>query len=101
MSHLHLKNTADHLPHFWQSAIVGHAGNSNIKVLKMDGQAYPAETHDYAEALVVIEGKMFLSVHDEPVVVAGGEMVLVPPGVPHAVAEGSHGTLMIIDPAGC
>lgn len=100
MSHLHLKNTADILPGFWRSAIVGKAGNSNIKVLKMDGQAYPAEAHDYAEALVVIEGKMFLEVNGEPVAVSGGEMYLVAAGVPHAVAPGSHGTLMIIDPAG-
>jgi uncharacterized RmlC-like cupin family protein len=35
-------------------------------------------------------------VHDV-VAVGPGEVFIVPPGLPHAVAHGSHGTLVIID----
>ncbi|WUR11747.1 cupin domain-containing protein [[Empedobacter] haloabium] len=99
MSQTKLKDFADALPTFWKSSIVAQAGNSNIKILKMDGQSYPAETHDYAEALIVLDGKMFLTVEGEPVEVPAGEMYLMRAGVAHAVEPGSHGTLMIVDPA--
>lgn len=99
MSQTKLKDFADALPTFWKSSILAQAGNSNIKILKMDGQRFPAETHDYTEALVVLDGKMFLTVAGEPVEVSGGEMYLMHAGVAHSVDPGSHGTLMIIDPA--
>lgn len=98
MPHIDLNSIAENLPTFWKSEIIGRAGNCNIKILKMDEQHYPDEAHAYQEALVVINGKMFLFVGGEQVQVAAGEMYLVPAGVPHAVAKGSHGTLMIIDP---
>ncbi|WEF33535.1 cupin domain-containing protein [Pseudoduganella chitinolytica] len=98
MSKTKLKDFADALPTFWKSSVLAQVGTSNIKVLKMNGQSYPAETHDYTEALVVLDGKMFLSVNGEPVEVAEGEMYLMRAEVPHAVEPGSHGTLMIIDP---
>jgi len=99
MSRTKLTDFADVLPTFWKSSVVAQAGNSNIKILKMDGQSFPAETHDYTEALIVLDGRMFLTVNDEPVEVSGGEMYLMRAGVSHAVGPGSHGTLMIIDPA--
>lgn len=67
----------------------------------MDGQSSPAETHDYNEALIVISGALRLSVLGEEIAVAAGEMYLAPAGVPHAVAAGSHGVLVIVDPVGC
>ena len=95
---INLNKVAKSLPTFWKSEIIGQSGNSNIKILKMDGQQYPDETHDYNEALIVINGVMFLIVAGEQVQVSEGEMYLAPAGVPHSVATGSHGTLMIIDP---
>lgn len=99
MSKTKLKDFADALPTFWKSSVVAQAGASHIKVLKMNGQSFPAETHDYTEALIVLDGKMFLRVNGEPVEVSEGEMYLMRAGVPHAVEPGSHGTLMIVDPA--
>lgn len=100
MTHISLNDTAENLPDFWKSAVIGQSGNCNIKILKMDGRPYPDETHDYNEALIVIKGQMRLVVDTELVQVSEGEMYLALSGVPHAVAEGSHGTLMIIDPIG-
>jgi quercetin dioxygenase-like cupin family protein len=63
----------------------------------MDGRAYPNETHEFAEALLVLEGQMNLELQDKVISVNHGEVFIVPAGVPHAVAPGSHGTLVIID----
>ena len=98
MSHIKLNEIAATLPASWTSTRIGSAGNCNIKILKMNEERYPDEVHDYNEALVVISGVMFLEVGGEPIKVSAGEMYLAVAGVPHAVAPGSHGTLMIIDP---
>tara|TARA_R110000751_G_scaffold118713_1_gene219221 strand:+ start:2735 stop:3046 length:312 start_codon:yes stop_codon:yes gene_type:complete len=100
MPHINLTKMAENLPEFWKSKVIGQSGNCNIKILKMDGQQIPDETHDYNEALIVIRGEMFLRVEGEKIQVSEGEMYLALAGIPHAVAEGSHGTLMIIDPVG-
>ena len=63
----------------------------------MDELAYPDETHDFDEALLVLEGQMNLQIHGQLIAVKQGEVYLVPAGVAHAVAPGSHGTLVIID----
>lgn len=87
-----------HLPQAWRSTILGQAAGANVKVLRMDGQAYPDEMHSYDEALMVLDGVMHLLVDGATVSVNAGQMVIVPAGIAHGVAPGSHGTLVIVDP---
>ena len=97
MSKINLNETAKALPHAWKSSIVGATGAGNFKVLRMDKTPYPDEQHDFSEALLVLEGQLNLSIDNSVVCVQAGEVFIVPSGVPHAVAAGSHGTLVIID----
>jgi quercetin dioxygenase-like cupin family protein len=92
-----LQALAAALPQAWQSSLIGAAGRSNLKVLRMDGTPYPEETHSYAEGLLVIDGCLNLLIAAERVTVDAGEICIVPAGVPHSVAAGSHGTLVILD----
>jgi mannose-6-phosphate isomerase-like protein (cupin superfamily) len=98
MSKTNLTQRAATLPDAWRSTVVGRAAGANIKVLRMDGQAYPNEVHAFDEALLVLEGQMHLDFAGQVVTVGAGEVYIVPAGVPHAVAPGSAGTLVIIDP---
>jgi mannose-6-phosphate isomerase-like protein (cupin superfamily) len=88
---------AAQLPQAWTSQIQTQLGSTRIKVLRMDGAAYPDETHHYAEGLLVMDGLMQLTVQGTPVTVAAGELYVVPANTPHAVAAGSYGTLVILD----
>ncbi|CAN7190345.1 cupin domain-containing protein [Acidovorax sp. LjRoot66] len=97
MSKINLPETAQTFPQAWTSRIVGRAAGANVKVLRMDDGAYPDESHDFDEALLVIEGCMRLDLQGQVTEVQAGEVFIVPAGVPHAVAPGSHGTLVIID----
>ncbi|MDO8778468.1 MAG: cupin domain-containing protein [Burkholderiaceae bacterium] len=97
MKKTNLGELADRLPAAWQSSLVGKAAGANIKVLRMDGAAYPNEVHEFDEALLVIDGLMNLDFAGQIVSVNAGELFLVPAGQAHAVARGSHGTLVIID----
>ena len=68
-----------------------------LKLTRMGAQAYPSETHDYAEGLLVLDGELHLELAGEPVIVRAGELCVVPAGVPHAVTAGSRGTPLIVD----
>lgn len=81
----------------WKSSIVGDVDPARIKVLRMAERPYGEETHDYNEALIVIDGKLLLRVEGKTVVVESGQMYLAPAGTPHAVLPGSDGTLVIVD----
>jgi len=97
MSKIPLAAIADQLPRAWNSTVVGRAAGANLKVLRMDDAAYPDESHDFDEALLVLYGCMRLALQGQVTEVHAGEVFIVPAGVPHAVAPGSHGTLVIID----
>lgn len=97
MSKIDLLATAADLPIAWRSKVVGHAAGANVKVVRMDAGEYPDEAHTFDEALLVVDGHMNLRLDGRVVRVAAGEVYLVPAGVPHAVAPGSQGTLIIID----
>ena len=97
MSKTNLLQLATSLPTTWKSVLVGRPGRAQLKVLRMDGQKYPDETHEFDEALLVIDGVMKLEVEGVVIDVNAGEIYVVPAGQPHAVAAGSHGTLVIID----
>lgn len=97
MSKTNLLETAGSFPKAWSSRVIGRAANANVKVLRMDSGAYPDESHDFDEALLVLDGCMRLDLQGQVTEVNAGEVFIVPAGVPHAVAAGSHGTLVIID----
>ncbi|MDP3227117.1 MAG: cupin domain-containing protein [Acidovorax sp.] len=97
MAKIQLSSIADGLPLAWNSTIVGQAAGANVKVLRMDSGAYPDESHDFDEALLVLDGCMRLDLQGKVTEVNAGEVFIVPAGVSHSVAPGSHGTLVIID----
>lgn len=94
---INLHATAAGLPQAWCSTVLGMAAGAQIKVLRMDGAEYPDEVHPFNEALVVVDGVMNLKLGDDVLPVHAGEVFIVPAGMPHGVAVGSHGTLVIVD----
>lgn len=97
MKCIDLVQRAKEQPAAWRSTIVGKAAGANVKVLQMDGSMYDDECHDFDEALLVLDGQMNLDIGGEIITVRAGEVFLVPAGLSHGVAVGSHGTLVIID----
>lgn len=97
MALIDLAETAGALPQAWQSQVLARFGHANFKVVRMDEAAYPDECHDYPEGLLVLDGQMLLEIGGEVVRVGAGELYVVPAGVPHGVAAGSRGVLVILD----
>ena len=71
------------LPEAWRSVIIAKPGGANLKVLRMGGSVLPDETHDSAEALIVVEGKLNLQVAGKAISIGPGEAFIVPPGQSH------------------
>ncbi|WP_251091887.1 cupin domain-containing protein [Streptomyces sp. Caat 7-52] len=92
-----IRNTAGDLPEAWDSRLLGRVGTAGVKVLRMDGRPLVPESHDAAEALLVLDGILRLVADGVDVDVRAGEMYLVPAGVEHAVRPGSRGTLVIVE----
>ena len=97
MTWMNLMSEAAALPQAWRSRVLGRVGQANVKVLRMDAMPLEEESHPYDEALLVLEGTMELTVPSGPITVRTGELYLVPAQTPHAVREGSQGTLLIVD----
>ncbi|MFE0193597.1 cupin domain-containing protein [Streptomyces sp. NPDC058989] len=92
-----LPSTAAELPDAWSSLLLGNIGRAGVKVLRMDTRAMAPESHDTAEALLVVDGQLQLIADGIEVDVRAGEMYLIEAGVVHAVRPGSTGTLVIIE----
>jgi quercetin dioxygenase-like cupin family protein len=97
MSKTNLRTLSETLPGTWRSKIIGRAAGANVKVLRMDEVASGEEPHAYDEGLLVLDGELKLGIGSEVITVSAGEIFIVPANTPHAVAAGSHGTLVIID----
>lgn len=97
MTPIRLVDMAGELPAAWSSHVLAQFGDARLKLLRMDGTAYPEESHDYAEGLLVLDGEMLLRLNGRTVRVGSGELCVVPAGVPHSVEPGSRGTLVILD----
>lgn len=97
MRKTNLREVSNGLPETWRSKIVGRAAGANVKVLRMDEVASGEEPHAYDEGLLVLDGELNLEIGGEIVTVSAGEIFIVPAHAPHAVAAGSHGTLVILD----
>ena len=94
---LDLHALAARLPQAWQSRLLGNVGEARLKLVRMNPAPYAEETHDYIEALLVLDGELRLRIGGASRVVRAGELCLVPAGLAHAVEAGSTGTLLIID----
>ncbi|MFJ8432094.1 cupin domain-containing protein [Kitasatospora sp. NPDC094019] len=92
-----LSGVASALPAPWASELLEQVGTAAVKVLRMDGRPLPVESHDNAEVLVVLGGRLELLVDGVEVTVGPGELHRIPAGAAHAVRPGSRGTLLIVE----
>ncbi|MFB6697073.1 cupin domain-containing protein [Streptomyces rubiginosohelvolus] len=97
MSVVTVSETASALPRAWSSTVLARVGTASVRVLRMDALPVGEERHEEAEVLLVLDGRLELSVDGREVTVEPGGMYVVGAGVAHAVRPGSRGTLVIVD----
>ncbi len=77
--------------------MIGKVGPANIKLIKMNEWGSAEEDHPYDEALFVIEGILVLEMQGERLEIRGGDFFVIGAGRRHRIAEGSSGTLLLVD----
>ncbi|MEU9672181.1 cupin domain-containing protein [Streptomyces parvus] len=97
MSVIKVSEAASALPRAWSSTALARVGTASVRVLRMDALPVEEERHDEAEVLLVLDGRLELSVDGHEVTVGPGEMYVVGAGAAHAVRPGSRGTLVILE----
>jgi mannose-6-phosphate isomerase-like protein (cupin superfamily) len=76
----------------------GHgAGVSFFIVDAAPGRGPSLHKHDYAEVFIVQQGEATVVAGEEERVVRAGDVVIVPPGLPHAFTNTGDGPLRQID----
>jgi quercetin dioxygenase-like cupin family protein len=76
-----------------------HAGGAALSFFLTTfapGDGPPLHLHPYAEVFLVEEGEATFTVDGSPVVVEGGNVVVVPGDTPHAFVNSGGGTLRVI-----
>ena len=93
-----LHHEASELPDAWRSRIISTIGQANIKLIRMDPAGIPNERHDdYAEALILIDGRLQLDIEGKVIAMASGDYYVIPRAQTHRILPGSYGTLLLID----
>src|SRR3954466_12769510 len=85
------------IAHEFVGADHGGVGVCVIIVEAPPGRGPSLHTHPYEELLLVQEGSGTFTLGDETLEVGAGELVVVPPGVPHAFTNTGEGVLKQID----
>ncbi len=75
----------------------GVEGVSFILVEAAPGRGPSLHRHAYAEICIVQEGQALYTLGDEQIEARAGEVVVVPPGVPHAFVNTGDGPLRQVD----
>jgi len=57
----------------------------------------PIESHDHDEAVFIIDGLLALDVDGIRLEIGPGEFFVIAANQPHRTAEGSSGTLLLVD----
>jgi len=75
----------------------GGIGASVIVVDAPPGSGPRLHKHPYAEIFVVLEGQATFTAGEGEIVAVGGQMVVVPAGVPHTFVNSGTGPLRQVD----
>jgi len=84
----------------WSPRVVAELNDYQFKLVKLQGE-FVWHTHpDTDEAFIVLDGQMEIGFRDGTVVVAAGEMYVVPKGVEHITRAARECHALIVEPRG-
>jgi mannose-6-phosphate isomerase-like protein (cupin superfamily) len=97
-------NLAEKLSTFtehWSPRIVAHYNDSDIMVVRVEGEFVWHSHPDTDDFFLVIDGELDIELRDRTVTLGPGELFVVPTGVEHRpVASRGEVKLMLIEPRG-
>lgn len=61
------------------------------------GRGPSLHTHPYAEVFVILQGEVCFTVGEETITATAGQLVIVPPEIPHAYVNAGTGSVRHLD----
>jgi mannose-6-phosphate isomerase-like protein (cupin superfamily) len=84
----------------WQPRVIAEMNDYQFKIVKLEGDFIWHDHKDTDETFIVMDGTLRIDFRDGSVVVAAGEMFVVPKGVEHKPYAEHEVKLMLIEPRG-
>jgi mannose-6-phosphate isomerase-like protein (cupin superfamily) len=84
----------------WTPKVIAEMNDYQFKVVRLQGDFIWHEHADTDETFIVLEGQLRIDFRDGQVVVAQGEMFVVPKGVEHKPYAEHEVKLLLIEPKG-
>ncbi|BCS88232.1 cupin domain-containing protein [Pseudodesulfovibrio sediminis] len=84
----------------WSPKLIGRVNDTDIKIVKIEGEFLWHSHQNEDEMFFVINGKMRMQFRDREVEVNPGECIIVPRGVEHMPVAETETQIMVIEPAG-
>ncbi|MEU6678778.1 cupin domain-containing protein [Streptomyces sp. NPDC046853] len=96
-------NIADRLAEFselWSQKTVAVLNDYEVKLAKLQGEFVWHRHEDTDELFLVISGRLTIQLRDGDVVLAPGELFVVPRGVEHCPVAEEETAILLFEPAG-
>lgn len=96
-------NFADKLKLFsdqWAPKVIAEMNNYQFKLVKLQGDFVWHQHAETDETFIVLQGEMAIDFRDGRVMLAAGEMLVVPKGVEHKPYAEKEAQVLLIEPKG-
>ncbi|HYO46418.1 MAG TPA: cupin domain-containing protein [Gemmatimonadota bacterium] len=84
----------------WSPRIVAELNGQHVKLAKLEGEFVWHSHADEDELFLVLKGKLTIELRDGGVVLAPGQMVVVPRGIEHRPVADGEVHVLLFEPAG-
>jgi mannose-6-phosphate isomerase-like protein (cupin superfamily) len=84
----------------WNPKVIAEMNDYQFKISKLQGDFIWHDHKDTDETFIVIEGELRIDFRDGAVLIAAGEMFVVPKGVEHKPYAEHEVKLLLIEPRG-
>lgn len=99
MSVVNLTDTFDKFSELWQPKLAGRVNQTDIRLVKIEGDFdWHSHTHE-DEMFFVIKGQLRMAFRDRVEIVNAGEFIIVPKGTEHRPGADEECHIMLIEPS--
>jgi mannose-6-phosphate isomerase-like protein (cupin superfamily) len=85
----------------WSPKIVAQVNDTDVKLVKVQGEAFPWHTHEHEDELfLVLSGELIIETRAGAITLGPGELSVVPKGVEHRTLARVETHLVLIERAG-
>ncbi|CDG17863.1 cupin domain-containing protein [Xenorhabdus doucetiae] len=97
---INLKHKLSLITEQWQPKVIAEMNDYQFKVVKIEGDFIWHTHSETDEAFIVLDGILRIDFHDGNVLLAAGEMYVIPRGIEHKTSADIETQIMIIEPRG-